>query len=105
MFQALYPGGFYLNFGPEEKADKIKGACPSVFSWTSKSQERYLPSKRLKLQAEQELFEAELTATASEGEGEFDETARDDFISRGIQLDLEVPCTHRFSIDILRSLL
>ena len=53
---------------------------------------------------EQELLEAELTATASEGEEQFDETDRESFVSRGIQVDLEVPCTHRFSIHILRSL-
>lgn len=39
---------------------------------------------------EQELLEAELTATASQGEEQFDETDRESFVSRGIQVDLEV---------------
>ena len=99
------------HFTPEDfistsrcKRKLKKGACPSIFSWTGKRHERSLPAKRLKLQMEQELFEAELTATASEGEEQFDETDRESFVSRGIQVDLEVPCTHRFSIHILRSL-
>ena len=50
---------------------------PLVFSWTSQAQERSLPAKRSKLQEEQEILEAEITATALEGEGKFDETNRD----------------------------
>ena len=37
-----------------------------VFSWTSQAQERSLPAKRSKLQEEQEILEAEITATACE---------------------------------------
>ena len=99
------------HFTPEDfissssqKRKLKKGACPSIFSWTSQAQERSLPSKRSKLQEEQEILEAEKTATASEGEGKFDETDRDNFFSRATQVDIEVPCTHRFSINILRSL-
>ena len=99
------------HFTPEDfistsrfKRKLKKGACPSIFSWTGKRHERSLPAKRLKLQMEQELLEAELTATASQGEEQFDETDRESFVSRGIQVDLEVPCTHRFSIPILTSL-
>ena len=69
------------HFTPEDfissasqKRKLKKGACPSVFSWTSQGQERSLPAKRSKLQEEQEILEAEITATASEGEGKFDET-------------------------------
>ena len=72
------------HFTPEDfisslsQKRKLKsGACPSVFSWTSQTQERSLPSKRSKLQEEQEILEAEITATASEGQGKFDETDRD----------------------------
>ena len=43
-------------------------------------------------------------ATASEGEGQFDETDKDNFISRGLQVDMEVPCLHSFSINMLKSL-
>ena len=50
---------------------KLKnGACSSVFSWTSQTQESSLPSKK----KEKEILEAEITDTASEGEGRFDET-------------------------------
>ena len=89
-----------------EKRKLKNSACPSVFSWTwSQTQERSLPSKWSKLQEEQEILEAEiLTATVSEGEGKFDETDRDNFFSRATQVDTEVACTHRFSINILRSL-
>ena len=66
------------------------------WSWTSQAQERSLPAKRSKLQEEQEILEAEITATALEGEGKFDETNRDNFFSRATQVDIEVPCTHRF---------
>ena len=52
---------------------------PSVFLWTSQAQERSLPAKRSKLQEEQEILEAEITATALEREGKFDETNRDNF--------------------------
>ena len=38
--------------------------------------------KRSKLQEEQEILEAEITATALEGEGKFHETDRDNFVSR-----------------------
>ena len=60
-----------------QKRKLKKDACPSVFSWTSQAQERSLPAKRSKLQEEQEILEAEITATALEGEGKFDETNRD----------------------------
>ena len=61
------------HFTPEDfissanqKRKLKKGACPSVFSWTSQAQERSLPAKRSKLQEEQEILEAEITATACE---------------------------------------
>ena len=60
-----------------QKRKLKKGACPSVFS------ERSLPAKRSKLQEEQEILEAEITVTASEGEGKFDETNRDNFFFQG----------------------
>lgn len=79
------------------------GACPSVFSWSQKTKERSLPAKRAKIKEHQSIMEAELTATASEGEGECDIDG-DNGISRGIQTDLEIPCSHRFSVDVLKSL-
>ena len=95
------PEDFILSSSQKRKLKK--GTCPSVFSWTAQTQERSLPSKRSKLQEEQEILEAEITATASEGEGKF-ETDQDNYFSRATQVDIEVPCTHRFSINILMSL-
>ena len=95
----------YISLSSKRKnLNRKKGVCPSVFSWTKKKEERPLPAKRAKFQAEQELLEDELTATASEGEGQFDETDKDNFISRGLQVNMEVPCLHRFSINMLKSL-
>ena len=96
------PVDFISSSSQKRKLKNV--ACPSVFSWTSQAQERSLPSKRSKLQEEQEILEAEITATASEGEGKFDETDRENVFSRATQVDIEVACTHRFSINILRSL-
>ena len=50
------------------------------------------------------LLESELTETASEGEGEYVETGRENFVSRSIQCDIEIPCEHRFSVSVLRDL-
>ena len=50
------------------------------------------------------LLESELTETASEGEGEYDETGRENFVSRSIQSNIEIPCEHRFSVSVLRDL-
>lgn len=91
----LTPEDFISSASQKRKLEK--GACPSVFSWTSKGQERSLPAKRSKLQEEQEIIEAEVTATSSEGEGKFDETNKDNFFSRATQVDIEVSCTHKFS--------
>ena len=53
--------------------------------------------KVLTFQEEQEILEAEITATASEGEGKFDETDQDNYFSRATQVDIEVPCTQVFN--------
>lgn len=50
------------------------------------------------------MLESELTETACEGEGEYDETGRENFVSRSIQSNIEIPCDHRFSISVLRNL-
>ena len=50
------------------------------------------------------MLESELTETASEGEGEYDETGRENFVSRSIQSNIEIPCEHRFSVSVLRDL-
>ena len=50
------------------------------------------------------LLESELTETASEGEGEYVETGRENFVSRSIQCNIEIPCEHRFSVSVLKDL-
>jgi len=50
------------------------------------------------------LLESELTETASEGEGEYDETGRENFVSRSIQSNIDIPCEHRFSVSVLRDI-
>ena len=50
------------------------------------------------------LLESELTETASEGEGEYVETGRENFVSRSIQCNSEIPCERRFSVSVLRNL-
>lgn len=77
-------------------------ACPSVFSWTEKVQERALPAKRAKLDEQRRKLEEEETETASEGEGYF-ETVDKQRVNRGIQVNLEVECPHTMSLRILKS--
>ena len=77
-------------------------ACPSVFSWTKKVQERALPAKRAKLDEERRKLEEEETETASEEEGYF-ETVDKQRVNRGIQVNLEVECPHTMSLRILKS--
>ena len=50
------------------------------------------------------LLESELTETASESEGEYHETGRENFVSRSIQSNIEIPCEHRFSVSVLRDM-
>ena len=45
-----------------------------------------------------------ITETASEGEGEYDETCGENFISHSIQSDFEILCEHRFSVTVLRAI-
>ncbi|XP_068739216.1 uncharacterized protein [Montipora capricornis] len=80
------------------------GACPSIFSWTKQTPKRSLPEKRRKIEEMNVLLESELTETASEGEVEYVETGRENFVSRSIQCDIEIPCEHRFSVSVLRDL-
>jgi len=42
--------------------------------------------------------------TASEGEGGYDETGRENFVSHSIQSNIEIPCKHRFSVSVLKDL-
>ena len=50
------------------------------------------------------MLESELMETASEGEQEYDETGRENFVSRFIQCNIEIPCEHRFSVSVLGDL-
>lgn len=50
------------------------------------------------------VLEPELTETTYEGEGKYDETARENFVLHSIQSNIEIPCGHRFSVGVLRDL-
>ena len=78
------------------------GACPSVFSWTRPKNQRTLPAKMAQLEEERKILEAEETETASEGEGFF-EKVDEQRINRGNQVNLEVECSHRMSVNVLKS--
>jgi len=78
------------------------GACPSVFLWSKPKTERSLPARKARLEKEKEIMEAEETETASEGEGSY-EGVNEKAVSRGIQVNIEVVCSHRMSVSVLRS--
>lgn len=46
-------------------------------------------------------MEAEETETASKGEGSFD-VVNKEAVSRGRQVNIEVECSHRMSVSVLR---
>jgi len=50
------------------------------------------------------LLESELAETAPGGDGEHDETGRENFVPHSIQCNIETPCEHRFSKSVLRDL-
>ena len=50
------------------------------------------------------LLESELTETAPGGEGEHDETGRENFVPRSIQCNIKTPCEHKFLKSVLRDL-
>ena len=49
-------------------------------------------------------IESESTETVSERQGEYVETGRENFVSRSIECNIEIPCEHRFSVSVLRDL-
>lgn len=90
---------------PNTQSRRLKtGACPSVFQWKEATQPREssVISKRAKLEEDLKLQEEELTATASEGEGIYEETL-DSKVNRGIPVNVEVMCQHKFFMKVLMS--
>ena len=85
-----------------------KGAIPSLFSWTKRNEtqtaERSLPVKRKKIEELNALMEAELTETASEGEGLYETNDNPSLLSRSTQTSIELPCDHKFSLNVLKEL-
>ena len=75
-----------------------EGACPSVFSWSKPKTERSFPIKKALLEEEKKIMEAEETEVASEGEVDNKEA-----VSRASQVNIEVECSHRMSVSVLRS--
>lgn len=89
----------------DTKSRRLKaGACPSLFSWSKTNPERSLPEKKKQIEELNAILESELTDTASEGEGKFDLTDKEDFVSRATQVNVEMPCDHRFSVRVLLDL-
>lgn len=89
----------------DAKSRRLKaGAWPSLFSWSKTNTERSLPKKKKEIEELNAILESELTDTASEGEGKFDLTDEEDFVSRATQVNFEIPCDHRFSVRVLLDL-
>ena len=65
-------------------------AIPSVFAWSKQVVPRPFIEKKRRLEEEREQALAEETETASEGEGFWEKTAQEDFVSRGTQADIEL---------------
>ena len=65
---------------------------------------RSLPENKKQMEKLNAILESELTDTASEGERKFDLTDKDDFASRATQVNVEIPCDHRFSVRVLLDL-
>ena len=87
------------------KSRRLKaGACPSLFSWSKTNPKRSLPEKKKEIEELNAILESELTDTASEGEGKYDLTDKEDFVSRATQVNVEIPCDHRFSVRVLLDL-
>ena len=59
---------------------------------------RSLPVKKKQIEELNAILESELNDTASEGEGKFDLTGKEDFVSRATQVNVEIPYDHRFSV-------
>ena len=66
-----------------------------MFSWSKTKPERSLPEKKKQIEKLNAIQESELTGTASVGEGKFDLTGKEDFVSRATQVNVEIPCDHR----------
>ena len=81
----------------DTKSRRLKaGTCPLLFSWLKTNPERSLPEKKKQIEELNAILESELTDTASEGEGKF--------VSRATQVNVEIPCDHRFSVRVLLDL-
>lgn len=63
--------------------------------------EQSLPEKKKQIEELNAILESELTDTASGGEGKFDLTYEEDFVSKATQVNVEIPCDHRFSLRVL----
>ncbi|KXJ29340.1 uncharacterized protein LOC110249334 [Exaiptasia diaphana] len=76
-------------------------AIPSVFAWSKQVVARPFIKKKRRLEEERELALAEQTETASEGEETLEVESKKNRVSRGIQVDRDTPCLHRFSLETL----
>ena len=72
------------------------GACPSLFSWSKTNPVRSHPEKEKLIEEVNAILESELTDTASESEGKFDLTDKEDYVSRATQVSVEIPAITDF---------
>ena len=77
---------------------------PIIVQLVKTNPERSLPEKKKQIEELNAILESELTDTASEGEGKFDLTDKEDFVSRATQVNVEIPCDHRISLRVLLDL-
>ena len=75
-----------------------------MFSSPKTNSVRSLPENKKQMEKLNVILVSELTDTASEGEGKFDLTDKEDFASRATQVNVEIPCDHRFSVRVLLDL-
>ena len=89
----------------DTKSRRLKaGDCPSLFTWSKTNPEQSLPEMKKQIEELNAILESELNDAASEGEGKFDLTDKEDFVSRATQVNVEMPCNHRFSVRVLLDL-
>ena len=67
---------------------------PIIVQLVKTNPERSLPEKKKQIEELNAILESELTDTASEGEGKFDLTDKEDFVSRATQVNHATQINH-----------
>lgn len=61
-----------------------------MLSWSKTNLERSLPEKKKQIKELDAILESEPTDNASEGEGKFDLSDKEDFVCRATQVNVEI---------------